>query len=146
MRVLLDTNVLATGLAEHELGWSRPPDLIWHRWQAKEFDLLVSAHLLGELERTLRTTWFQKRLASDTFLRLPSDLRRQAIFVEVTHEVRGVASHWQDDLILAAAVSGNADYLVTGDAEFRQVGEYRGVKLRTPVEFLRELGSMPESE
>ena len=57
-------------------------------------------------------------------------------------EVSGVASHWQDDLILAAAVSGNADYLVTGDAEFRRVGEYQGVKLRTPAEFLREFDAL----
>ncbi len=70
---------------------------------------------------------------------LPVDVRKQAIFVDVTHEVHGIASHWQDDLVLAAAVSGEADYLVTRDKEFRQVGEYQGVIIRTPAEFLVEV-------
>jgi predicted nucleic acid-binding protein len=64
--------------------------------------------------------------------------------VEITVEIQKVARHWQDDLVLSAAVSGNADYLVTGDAEFRRVGEYQGVKLRTPAEFLREFDARSE--
>jgi predicted nucleic acid-binding protein len=69
----------------------------------------------------------------------------QAILVDVTHNVHGVASHWQDDLVLAAAVSGNADFLVTRDKEFRRVGEYSGVKIRTPSEFLIELDAALDS-
>ena len=145
MRVLLDTNVLAIGGAEHHLRLVRPSAEIWLRWQAKEFDLLVSEHLMEELARTLRTAWFQERLTQELLFFLPVDVRKQAIFVDVTHEVHGVASHWQDDLILAAAVSGNADFLVTRDKEFRRVGEYGGVKIRTPAEFLIELDAALES-
>ena len=78
--------------------------------------------------------------------RLYSLLISQAILVDVTHEVHGVTSHWQDDLVLAAAVSGDADFLVTRDKEFRRVGKYRGVKIRTPAEFLTELGAAAGSE
>lgn len=146
MRILLDTNVLAAGMAGQIRRSIRPPAQIWRRWQAKQFDLLVSAHLLIELERALTTAWFRDRTTSDQLFDMQLSLRRHAIFVDVTAEVSGIASHWQDDLILAAAVSGNADFLVTGDSEFRQVGEYGGVKLRTPVEFLSGLESTEEQD
>lgn len=142
MRVLLDTNVLAIGMSEHAWGLSQPSALIWQRWQAREFELLVSAHLLMELEQTLRTRWFAESTAPATLHNARSRLCENAVFVEITHEVHGVASQWQDDLVLAAAVSGEADYLVTRDKEFRQVGEYSGVKLRTPAEFLIELDAI----
>lgn len=146
MRVLLDTNVLAIGAAEHHLRLDRPPAVIWLRWQAKEFDIIVSEHLMEELKQTLNTAWFRERLTQDLLFFLPVDVRKQAIFVDVIHEVHGVASHWQDDLVLAAAVSGDADFLVTRDKEFRRVGEYRGVKIRTPSEFLSELDAATGSE
>lgn len=139
MRILLDTNVLAASMAGHLSESPSLPAQLWSQWQAKRFDLIISAHLLNELERTLTTPWFQERSTPDAFYELMRYLRRYAIFVGVSDDVDGIASHWHDDLILSAAVSGNADYLVTGDAEFRRVDEYQGVKLRTPAEFLREL-------
>ena len=139
MRILLDTNVLGASMAGHLSESSGPPAQLWSHWQAKKFDLIISAQLLNELERTLTTPWFRERSTPDAFYELMRYLRRYAIFVEASNDVVGIASHWHDDLILAAAVSGNADYLVTGDAEFLRVGEYQGVKLRTPAYFLREL-------
>jgi putative PIN family toxin of toxin-antitoxin system len=146
VRVLLDTNVLAVGMAGHALGWKSHSALIWHRLQAKEFDILVSIGLLTELEQTWSSTWVRDHLSPERMSRLSALLLSQAILVEVTHEVHGVASHWQDDLVLAAAVSGSADFLVTRDKEFRRVGEYRGVKIRTPAEFLIELDATVDSE
>lgn len=145
MRILLDTNVLAIGIAEYEMGSSRPSAEIWRRWQTKQFDLLVSAHLLQELVQTLGKAWFQDRLSPSRTNGIVAELRFQATSVDITHDVRGVASHWQDDLVLAAAVSGKADFLVTRDKEFRQVDEYAGVKIRTPAEFLVELDAALDS-
>lgn len=44
--------------------------------------------------------------------------------------------HAEDDPILATAVSGHAEYLVTGDRSLRRrVPAYRGVRLVTAREF-----------
>lgn len=139
MRVLLDTNVLAIGMAEYEMGSVRPAAQIWRRWGTRQFDLLVSEYLLRELAIAFGNAWFQDRLPPARAQQLQVELRAQAIFINIVDEVHGVASHWQDDLVLAAAVSGNADYLVTRDKEFRKVDEYSGVRIRTPDEFLIEL-------
>lgn len=138
MRVLLDTNVLANGIAGSVVDTETRPARIWQRWRAGEFDLLLSREVREELQRVLILPWFSARLSdSDRSLAL-DELAAFAENVEIDVFVSGVTSHWQDDLVLAAAVSGSADFLVTGDVKFRRVGEYRGVKIRTPAEFLEE--------
>ncbi len=143
MRALLDTNVLSAGMAGTNLGWQTPPAVIWRGWRIGRFELLISDGLLIELNRTLDLPWFVERLAPQARAHAMSDLLEFAEMTELSVDVSGVASHPADDLVLSAAVSGNADFLVTGDAEFLRVREYQGVKLRTPAEFLRELESQP---
>lgn len=139
MRVLLDTNVLSVCIVSAIRPASTAPTRIWQRWLDKHFELLFSQHILNELERTFADPWFVTHLPADARSHQIARLLQTATQVQVTSVVSQVASHPADDLVLAAAVSGNADYLVTGDAKFRRVDEYEGVKLRTPAEFLTEL-------
>ncbi len=46
-----------------------------------------------------------------------------------------------NDKFLEAAIAGKADYLVTGDKDLRDIGEYEGAKIRFPEEFLAKLGA-----
>ncbi len=41
-----------------------------------------------------------------------------------------------DDLILATAMSSQADYLVTGDKQLQDLGTYQGVTILSPRAFL----------
>ncbi len=54
----------------------------------------------------------------------------------ITANAVGVTAHAEDDLVLATAISGNAEFLVTGDMALRAVETYRGVTILTPREFL----------
>ena len=45
-----------------------------------------------------------------------------------------------DNKFLEAAIAAGAEYLVTSDKDLRDIGEYEGVKIRSPAEFLREMG------
>ena len=45
-----------------------------------------------------------------------------------------------DNKFLEAAIAAGAEYVVTGDKDLRSLDEYQGVKIRFPVEFLRDLG------
>lgn len=138
MRILLDTNVLAVGMVGVVRGSLNSSTMIWRLWRAKQFDLLLSDHILSELTGALDTSWFRARLSVEERRDMEEELGMQAVPVEATAITSGVTSHWQDDLVLSSAISGNADYLVTRDAAFRRVGEYQGVKIRTPDEFLQE--------
>jgi predicted nucleic acid-binding protein len=46
-----------------------------------------------------------------------------------------VATHPEDDLILATAIARGASYLVTGDRKLRAVGAFQEVILLSPRDF-----------
>ena len=50
--------------------------------------------------------------------------------------VSGVASHPEDDLVLATAISGAAEYLVTGDRQLLALGTFRDIRIVTARQFL----------
>jgi predicted nucleic acid-binding protein len=68
--------------------------------------------------------------------------RTLATLVTIGPIVPRAASHTHDDLILATAVAGSADYLVTGDREPRALGSYEGIAILTPREFLDVLDAL----
>jgi len=67
------------------------------------------------------------------------ELLRRAPMVSPTAAVT-VCRDPDDNKFLEAAIAAGAAYLVTSDKDLRDLGEYEGVKIRLPVEFLRELG------
>ncbi len=50
----------------------------------------------------------------------------------ISVSVINVATHPEDDLVLAIAVSAVADYLVTGRRGLQAVGRYRAVTILSP--------------
>jgi predicted nucleic acid-binding protein len=58
-------------------------------------------------------------------------LDSSALIVVPDAGVRGVATHPEDDVVLATGVSAGADFLVTGDRKLLQLGTYRGVRITT---------------
>jgi putative PIN family toxin of toxin-antitoxin system len=133
IKAVLDTNTLASGLLTN----ITPPGKLIDLWRAGAFELILSTHLLAELRSTLQKPYFQKHLSSEQIDRFELTLIEDATFISPTDTVHGVATHPEDDLILATAASGKADYLVTGDKPLRTtVIEYQGVTLVTPTEFV----------
>jgi predicted nucleic acid-binding protein len=53
--------------------------------------------------------------------------------------VTGVASHPEDDVVLATALSGSAQYLVTGDHGLLELRTYRDLIIVSVHEFLATL-------
>lgn len=138
MLVVLDTNVLASGLA----GLRRPtntPGEVLRRWFSQSFLLIISEPILMELERTLQKPYFLQQISPQERAQALPTIRRQARLAQITLHVAGVATHPEDDLILATAVSANADYLVTGDKQLQRLGSYQGVTILSPRQFLAVL-------
>lgn len=129
---VLDTNVLASGFAHP----GSIPDALIRAWLALSWTLVISEHVIVELERTFEKPYFRRLVAPARVPRIISLLRRRAVLVPLTVEVRGVASHTEDDPILATALSGRADYLITGDHALQDLGTYQGVTIVSPREFL----------
>lgn len=133
--VVLDSNVLASGFV-------RPhgaPGALLGAWRAEAFDLVVSDHILSEVTRTLDKPYFAQRLTTSRRTANIALLRSDATITPLTVPVRGVATHPEDDRVLATAVSAQADYLVTGDHKLLQLRSYEGVGILSPRDFLNLL-------
>ncbi|MFN0074202.1 MAG: putative toxin-antitoxin system toxin component, PIN family [Chloroflexota bacterium] len=137
IRAVIDTNVLASGFVRRHP--QALPFLILDAWHDREFELICSAEIVEELERTLQSPYFAKRLCPEQVRDVLSLLREEATLAQVTTHVAGVATHPEDDVILAVSVSATADYLVTGDTKLQQLVRYQTVQVVTPRQFLEVL-------
>ena len=133
LRVVFDTNIF---VAAHLSKNPQSPTMeLLRRWRQGEFELLYSDDLLVEIDEK-----FSARGIGDEYKdSLLVELRDLATYVEVKpSDVKPVIiADPDDDFILACAVVGQADYLVTYDAHFDVLeGEYQGVKITEALPFL----------
>lgn len=134
---VLDANVIVSGFVR-----SRPDSAvvrILDAWRLGLYVLVVSDHILAEVTRTFLDPYFARRLSAGQIEAALLLLQTGAEVVPLTANVSGVATHPEDDHILATAVSARADYLVTGDTMLQKLGEYEGVKIIGPRQFLELL-------
>ena len=103
--------------------------------------MVVSEHIIAEITRTFEQPYFRQRLTPTQRANSLALLREEAIITPLTVELHGVATHQEDDLVLATAISAKADYLVTGDRKLQQLGAYQGVRILSPGAFLELLSS-----
>jgi len=132
--------VLASGL----VGYARPdstPGELLRLWSRAAFELIVSEPILLELERTLSQPYFARRLSPELRTSDIALFRTEATVVEINRRVAGVATHPEDDLIIATALSAGAEYLVTGDRALLDLASYCGVAITSPRAFLDVLDS-----
>jgi putative PIN family toxin of toxin-antitoxin system len=140
IRATVDTNVLASGLLGLTRDISVPGELL-RRWHAGRFQIATSAVLLDELVRTLANPYFASRIAQADIAATLSLLRQS--MVSLTHSVYGIATHPEDDLVLATALSAGSRYFVTGDRKFLdRVPQYEGVRILSPCDFLSLLDAL----
>jgi putative PIN family toxin of toxin-antitoxin system len=133
LRAVLDANVYVAAYLSRN---PRSPNKeLFQRWRDSQFVLLVSRAILKEVVEKFGELGIDRRLTFE----LVSHILADAEYVHVSAEdVQPVilADH-DDDYVLACAVVGRADYLVTYDPHFDCLGgEYRGFKIVDGLHFL----------
>jgi uncharacterized protein len=136
MQVVLDANTLASGAVAPSGGTLAT---IIDLWQHGVFRVTLSTHILRELERTFSDPYFLDRLSAEDIASYLAMVQSTVTVVPITEEVHNVATHLEDDFILATAVSAKADYLVTGDTKLQRLGKYQDVTILSPRRFLEIL-------
>jgi uncharacterized protein len=133
-RVLLDANVLISA-AIHPSG--SPGRIIAMLFAQGAFDLVLSPAIVAEVEIALGLPKVRKYLRepAEALLWL-ADVAAIADLVEDSGVVKGICRDPDDDVVLAAAVEGRADAIVTGDADLLALEEYEGIAIVTPRAFL----------
>lgn len=135
IRATLDTNVLVSGLAGLDVPTSTPGALVQH-WLDDSFELVTSTIILAELERTFAKPYYRSRRTPAQIASAVQLLTEKAALVVPTVAVSGIATHPEDDLVLAVAVSAEVDYLVSGDKQLQRISTYQHVTMLSPRAFL----------
>ena len=141
MRAVLDTNVYVSGTI---LSRGVPYELL-QAWREQRFVLVTSEAILAEIERVLRYPRIRKRytVTAQDVTRLIASLRADALVVPGDYEVRGASADPDDDMFLACALEAQAECVVTGDSHLLELGQYHGIEILTPREFLDRLNPPP---
>ena len=139
LRVVLDTNVIVSAL----LSPSGAPGRILERLLGGAFELVMSPHLLDELKRALGYSKVKRylRLTADERETLLAQLETIADPVQGDLALSVDVRDRQDLAVLAAAVEGRAEYVVTGDKDLLVLGQYEGIAIVSPRAFLDVLGA-----
>jgi len=149
IKVVLDTNELVSAVIKS----GSLPDRIVQAWRADKFEMVLSPAILAELARVLRYPRLRKLhgwtdVQVDEFV---NGLRAAATVVASDVEVSLVADNPNNNVILACAVEGGVDYVVSGDAHLSNPKTYQGIRVMTAREFtillglITEPGSVPTS-
>jgi putative PIN family toxin of toxin-antitoxin system len=137
---VLDTNVLASGFIGESKPESTPGELV-RRWRERQYTLVISEHILAELADTFTEPYFTRRLTTEAIVEALESLRLDAVIQPILVEVTGIASHPEDDAVIATALSAGAPYLVSGDLRLLSRGTYQGIRLLSPRQFFAVLES-----
>lgn len=138
MRVVLDTNVIISAT----LIRGGNEDRIMRLWRQGAFELVLSPPILEEMARVLsyerrrRLRWMMEEEVT-TFLQA---LVGESVLVPGKVSVK-VSRDPEDDKFLAAALEGQADYVVTGDKDLLDLRAHENVRILAPARFLRLLRS-----
>ena len=135
MRVVLDSNIVVSALL-----WGGLPYRLLQLAVAGEIELLTSPALLAELADVLGRTHLAPRIASQNMS--PEQLLAQyqsfAQLVSPDSVPAVIAADPDDDEVLAYAVAGHADLIVSGDRHLHSLGgSYSGIAIVRAAEAVR---------
>lgn len=134
MRIVLDTNVLLSALISPH----GPPDTIYRAWRAARFEIVTSKAQLDELRRASRYPKFKAVLQPHRVGAMVNNLQRSVVLENLPSDIE--AADPFDAFLLAMAITGEAEYLVTGDhrAGLLQRGHIGRTRIVTPATFCAE--------
>jgi len=125
MRVVIDPNLLVSYLLTHRGPIAQIIDV---HLAHEDFTLLICTQLLVELDRVLQYARFQRYFNNETRLRFVALIAARSELVDVPDEVPRIVRDPKDDYLIACALAGNSDFLVSGDKdvlELKAVGKIR---------------------
>jgi uncharacterized protein len=130
LRAVLDTNVIVSSLQfpKGTLGG------IWQPFHEGRYGIILSKFIVAETARKLRDKFRWEEAELQRSLRA---IVRKAEIVEPKTIPRVVPNDSDDDHIVACAVEGLADLIVSGDRDLQALGSYAGIPIVRPADFLR---------
>ena len=136
IRAVLDTNLLVSYLLTH-----RPPiaTLIDEHLAQEHFVLVTGVELLEELDRVLRCPRLQRYYTGETRTRYVALIAALSDIAELPESVPRICRDPDDDWVIACAVVGEADAIVSGDRDLLTLERAGDIPVLSAAQFLAVL-------
>lgn len=135
MRIVLDTNILISAL----ITTGTPPDQLYEAWRQEQFELVTSRGQVEELTRVIRYGRLQPYLDDSRVSLLLETIGNAALVLDRLPDI-STSSDSADNVILATAIAGHADLIVSGDKRhLLSLKEVEGIPIVTAREALERL-------
>ncbi len=140
LKIVIDTNLWIRALLGGKI--TLP---VLQAWQANQFELIISQPLLDELEQVCQRPRLKKHISPEHAQTLLEQMRWRGMMVELT-TIPPLCRDPKDHPVLATAIDGQADAIVSGDADLRADDQLRqemagyGVELWGVNSLLSKLG------
>lgn len=142
IRVVVDTNVLVRYLIRPG---AATRGLIEEAWVAEEFLMVTSPQLIEELEDVLARPRIQALVPLESAVVLVEMIRERAELVEAPDVVPSYTRDPKDDMFVACAIAGRANFLVTEDLDLLVLDGLMDVRMVTPYGFIRVSRDAPST-
>lgn len=136
IRAVVDANVFVSAT----INPTGTPGKVLDAYRARLFELVISEPIFAEIDRVLSYAKVRDRygIGDDEIESLRTDLNRLGTVVTPTMTLNVVADR-SDNRYLECAVEGRAAYVVSGDADLLDLGQYQEIRIMTPANFLEVL-------
>ena len=133
MRIAVDTNVFISTIIKPE----NKVGMIIVRMRNGEYTLLYSLEVLEEILEvvTRDKIWKRYRLTEETLNTFVNSIITYGERVQVL-TVLNVCRDPDDNMLLALALDGKADYIVSGDRDLLDLSSFQDIPIIKPAEFL----------
>ncbi len=136
IRAVVDTNIIVSAFF-----WGGLPRLLLNAARDSKFRIVCTEELLNELKDVISRPKFAARLAQiggTTDELVDSQYRALVEIVSPAAVGNVISADIDDDALLACAVGGGADYIVSGDHHLLDLGTYQDIRCVTLRQFLEE--------
>ena len=127
-KVVIDTDIYISAIF-----WDGKPRKIIDLGREKNILILISADIEREIAKKLKVKF---KLNEEEVNKILLDFSTFTIPIEVTKQMNLISDDPDDDKFLECAVSGKADYIVSGDNHLLKLREYAGIKILKSSQFL----------
>ncbi|MFH1877791.1 MAG: putative toxin-antitoxin system toxin component, PIN family [Candidatus Omnitrophota bacterium] len=136
-KVVIDTNVFVSAVLQK--GSSTK---VLDKWKEDKFVLLISPGIFDEYFEVIARPRFNQSEAD--IRELVELLTEKAVAVEPRISLNVVKGDPDDNKFLECAISGEADFVVSGDRHLLDIEKYQGIEILKIAEFILKIGNQAE--
>ena len=130
VRSVIDTNLFVSGLLSPK---GHPAQLV-ALWDNKEIDVLISKGIFDEYMEVIHRF---KKISIGRRQKLLEQIKDKGVWVEVREEIDLIKQDPEDDKFLECAVSGDADFIISGDRHLLSLQNFRDIPIVKAVDFIK---------